>query len=315
MLAYFSTTIHIVGSEINFVVSYSFETAFLSAHRCKKHHEFTYKNILCWTGSCTIKIKYISSAFTLDESTGEHCMPYLHKGTLANTEEFYRWTSSQTFLSSSAKGVFTTRPSGHREAKSSNRNKTHMHFSHTQRSQAYLADGEPSLRRWVCRLKAEQADCRAKQVADSNANHMSTYPGGSQARKRVSSPPSLTVLQTVWLRAQACLAVTYTVITTVSQLFYIQSESLTKNPHGQMEAFKSSFNCVVIMRLWGSQLGLIPVTSCGSNITGEGMEEWSDRQVSVLDSTPVGKNRRMCNRAARVVCKGCFFIPVEALLV
>lgn len=176
-----------------------------------------------------------------------------------------------------------------------------------------------SLRRWVCPLKAEQADCRANQGADSNANHMSTYPGGSQAGTQASSPPSLTPLQTVWLRAQARLAVTYTVIkrhnSTVSQLFYVKSESLIKNPHGQMEAFNGSCNCAVIMRLWGGQLGLIPVTSCGTDITGEGTEEWSDRQGNVSDSSHVGKNRRMCSRAARAECKGCFFIPVEALLV
>lgn len=76
---------------------------------------------------------------------------------------------------------------------------------------------------------------------------------------------------------------------TISQLFYIKSESQIKNPQGRMEAFNSSFNCAVIMRLWGGQQGLIPVTSCGTNITEEGTEEWSDRQVNVFDSTHFGK--------------------------
>lgn len=126
-------------------------------------------------------------------------------------------------------------------------------------------------------------------------------------------------LRLPWLDFKQSLAVTYTVMkrhnSTVSQLFYVKSESLIKNPHGQMEAFNGSCNCAVIMRLWGGQLGLIPVTSCGTDITGEGTEEWSDRQGNVSDSSHVGKNRRMCSRAARMEFKGCFFIPVEALLV
>lgn len=97
-------------------------------------------------------------------------------------EELYRWKSSHTFLLSTLQLAKNTHT---------------VHFSHTQMSEAYLADGGPSLRRGVSPLKAEQDDCRAKPAADSNANHMSTYPGGSQAGTRASSPPSLTLLQAV----------------------------------------------------------------------------------------------------------------------
>lgn len=174
MLAYFSTTIHIVGSEINFVVSYSFETAFLSAHRCKKHHEFTCKNIFFAELAAVL---FKSNTFNLH-------LPWMSQqvSTACLVCTKVLWQTRKSFVGGHPLKHFSHLALKESlqhdlEAKSSNRNKTHMHFSHTQRSQAYLADGEPSLRRRVCRLKAEQADCRAKQVADSNANHMSTYPG------------------------------------------------------------------------------------------------------------------------------------------
>lgn len=58
------------------------------------------------------------------------------------------------------------------------------------------------------------------------------------------------------------------------------------------------------MRLWGGQLGLIPVTCCGTNITGEGIDAWSNWQVHVFDSAYVGKT----GECARADCKGCFFV-------
>lgn len=95
-------------------------------------------------------------------------------------------------------------------------------------------------------------------------------------------------------------------------LFYIKYEWPIKTPYGEFEAFNCSINCVVIMRLWGGQLGLIPVTCCGTNITGEGIDAWSNWQVDVFGSTHVGKNRRMCNRAER---EGRCFTAVGTLLV
>lgn len=81
----------------------------------------------------------------------------------------------------------------------------------------------------------------------------------------------------VWLCAQACLDVAAIKRSshTCKPLLYIRSQSLMKHPYRHQQV-NCTFNCEAVMRLWGGQLGLIPVTCCGTDITVEGIDAWSD---------------------------------------